>query len=241
MNTDRYLCYRARLVVHGFEQQEGLDYQETFAPVAKFTTVRVLLALAAHFNWEVHRMDLKMGFLYPKLQESVYIAPPEGYAEFLPASPAPIPTMLRLLKSLHGLKQASYVWESEIDGFLHSFGLVRSNQDHNLYISQDLIVLLYVNNILILAASVLEVALLKEHLSGHYAMVDINKIRQYLGIQINQNRSNRQLFLHPTRYTETILSSFGMADCQGEYMPIDGTAALAPPEDPAEAVDRSGC
>ena len=80
--------------MRGFEQREGWDYQESFAPVAKFTTVRVLLVLAAHFDWEVHQIDVKKAFLYPKLQDSVYMAPPEGYAEFLPAPPAPIPTIL---------------------------------------------------------------------------------------------------------------------------------------------------
>ena len=113
------------------------------------------------------------------------MAPPEGYAEFLPAPPAPIPTMLRLLKTLYGLKQAPYVWYTEINGFLRSFGLVRSSQDHNLYVSQDLIVLLYVDDILILAAGVSGVSLLKQPLSGHYSMVDLGEICQYLGMQID--------------------------------------------------------
>ena len=178
-------------------------------------------------------MDVKTAFLYPKLRESVYMAPPEGYAEFLPAPPASIPTMLRLLKSLYSLKQAPYVWYSEIDGFLRSFGLVRSNQDHNLYVSQDLIVLLYVDDILIRAASVSGVSSLKQPLSGRYSMVDLGEIRQYLGMQIDRDRSNRQLFLHQTRYTETILHRFGMGDCKGVYTPMDSKAALAPPEDPA--------
>ena len=80
------------------------------------------------------------------------------------------------MKSLYGLKQAPYVWYSEIDGFLRSFGLVRSNQDHNLYVSQNLIVLLYVVYILILAASVLGVSSLEQHLSARYLMVDLGEI-----------------------------------------------------------------
>ena len=144
------------------------------------------------------------------------------------------------MKSLYGIKQAPYVWYSEINGFLRSFGLVRSNQDHNLDILQDLIVLLYVDDILILAASVSGVSSLKEHLSGHYAMVDLGMIRQYLGMQIDRNRSNRQLFLHQTRYTETSLPRFGMGDSKRVYTPMDGKAALAPPEDPTEVVDHSG-
>ena len=144
------------------------------------------------------------------------------------------------MKSLYGLKQAPYDWYSIIDGFLHSFGLVRSKQDHNLYISQNLIVLLYVDDILILAASVSGVSLLKQHLSKRYSMVDLGEIRQYLDMQIDRDQGNRQLFLHQTRYTETILRRFGMGDSKGVYTPMDGKAALAPPEDPAEAVDRSG-
>ena len=240
VNADGSLRYKASLVVRGFEQREGLDYQETFAPVAKFTTVRVLLALEAHFDWENHQMDVNTAFLSPKLRESVYMAPPEGYAEFLPAPPAPIPTMLCLLKSHYGSKQAPYVWYSEIDWFLRSFGLVRSNQDHNLYLSQDLIVLLFVDDILILASSVLGASPLKQHLSGRYSMVDLGEIHQYLDMQINQNRGNQQRFLHQMRYAETILGRFGMGDCKGVYTPMDRKAALATPDDPAEVVDRSG-
>ena len=99
VNADGSLRYKARLVVPGFEQREGLDYQETFAPVAKFPTLRVHLALAAHNDWEVHHMDVKTAFLYPELKETVYMTPPEGYGEFLPDQ-GPIPKMLRLLNCL---------------------------------------------------------------------------------------------------------------------------------------------
>ena len=76
--------YKARLVVRGFEQREGIDFEETFAPVAKFTTVRIMLALTTHFDWEVEQMDVKTAFLYPEIEEEVYIKMREGYKLFYP-------------------------------------------------------------------------------------------------------------------------------------------------------------
>ena len=126
VNADSSVCYKARLVVRGFEQKEGIDYQETFAPVAKFPTLRVLLALAAHFDWEKYHMDVKTAFLYPELKETVYMTPPEGYDEFLPDH-KPIPKMLKLLKCLYSFKQARFEWYNHIDEFLRSAGFAGSN------------------------------------------------------------------------------------------------------------------
>ena len=84
VNTDWSLRYKAQLVVRGFEQREGLDYQETFAPVAKFPTLRILLALAAHNDWEVHHMDVKTAFLYPELKKTVYMTPRRDMASSCP-------------------------------------------------------------------------------------------------------------------------------------------------------------
>ena len=94
-NTVRY---KARLVVKGYEQQEGIDYTETYAPVAMLKTVRILLALAAYFDWEVQQMDVVTAFLNPALNEEVYMAHPEGFEED--------GKVCLLQKTLYGLKQA---------------------------------------------------------------------------------------------------------------------------------------
>ena len=107
VNADGSLQYKVQRVVHGFEQREGLDYQETFAPVSKFPTLRVLLALAAQFDWEIDHMQVKTTFLYPELKETVYMTRPEGYSEFLPDH-KPILKMLKLLRCLYRLKQAPF-------------------------------------------------------------------------------------------------------------------------------------
>ena len=104
VNSDGSLYYMpAQLVVCGFKQRKGLDYQETFALVAKFSTSRVLLALATYFDWVIHHMDVNTAFLYPELEEIVYMTPLEGCDEFQPDH-KPIPKMLKLLKCLYGLK-----------------------------------------------------------------------------------------------------------------------------------------
>jgi hypothetical protein len=236
VNADGSLRYKARLVVRGFEQREGLDYQETFAPVAKFPTLRVLLALAAHYDWEIHQMDVKTAFLYPELKETVYMTPPEGYGEFLPDH-KPIPKMLRLLKCLYGLKQAPYEWYNDIDEFLRSAGFLRSNQDHNLYLSQESILLLYVDDILIFGRSLCDVTALKKKLSKKYSMVDLGEAKQYLGMHIERDRHARTIFLNQTRYITKVLERFCMQKCKGISTPMD--AAPLPPCPPYDdAVKR---
>ena len=135
--------------------------------MAEFPTLRVPLALAAHFDWEIHHMDVKTAFLYPELKETVYMTLPEGCGEFLPDH-KPIPKMLKLLKCLYGLKQASFEWDNHIYEFLYSAGFTRSHQDHNLYMSADSIGLLYVDNSLIFGLSLSAMTALKKSLSAKY-------------------------------------------------------------------------
>ena len=227
--------YKARLVVHGFEQREGLDYKETFALVAKLPTLKVLLALAAHFDWEIHHMDVKTAILYPELKETVYVMPPEGYIEFLPDH-KPIPKMLKLLKCLYCLKQAPFEWYNHINEFLHSAGFARSNHDHNLYVSLESIVLLYVDDILIFGRSLSAVTALKKLLSARYSMVDLSQPKQYLGRHIEWDRDARTIYLNQTWYITKILERIGMQDCEGISTPMEAVALPPSPTNPAEAI-----
>src|SRR6195952_2542448 len=104
--------YKARLVAKGFSQKEGLDYKETFAPVAKFASIRALLALAAHQDYEVHQMDVKTAFLNGDLDVELYMQQPEGFVageEHL---------VCKLQKSIYGLKQAGRAWFEKINAAL---------------------------------------------------------------------------------------------------------------------------
>ena len=106
------LKYKARLVAEGYSHVHGIDYNETFAPVAKMDSIRLALAIAASKQWELHHMDVKCDFLNGDLTEYIYIQKPQGFV----SNPY---FVCRLKKSLYGLKQASRAWYAKIDGFLN--------------------------------------------------------------------------------------------------------------------------
>jgi Reverse transcriptase (RNA-dependent DNA polymerase) len=109
--------YKARLVAKGFSQTEGIDYHETFAPVAKFNSIRTLLAIAAQHNLEVHQLDVKTAFLHGDLEEEIYMQQPEGFIQADQKH-----QVCKLKKSLYGLKQAGRTWYQKLDTYLRQLG-----------------------------------------------------------------------------------------------------------------------
>jgi hypothetical protein len=116
--------YKARLVERGFTQTYGVDYNETFAPVAKFTSIRSILALAALEDMDIHQMDVKIAFLNGELEEEIYMEQPQGFVhqggEHL---------VCKLQKSLYGLKQSPRAWNQKLDAFLKSIEFMKSEVD----------------------------------------------------------------------------------------------------------------
>lgn len=139
--------YKARLVAKGYTQVEGEDFQETFAPVAKMTTVRCLLAVAVARNWELHQMDVSNAFLHSDLNEEVYMQVPQGY------DLAEKGLVCRLKKSLYGLRQASRNWYSKLSQALIDYGFRECEADLSLFIYSHgaafLAVLVYVDDLVI--------------------------------------------------------------------------------------------
>jgi hypothetical protein len=121
--------YKARFVVRGFSQKEGIDYDEIFAPVARYTSIRIIISLATVFGWKLHQMDVKTAFLNGEVEQEVYIEQPEGFVIHDKRS-----HVCKLKKALYGLKQAPRAWYGRIDSFLQSLGFTKSITDPNLYI-----------------------------------------------------------------------------------------------------------
>ena len=206
--------------------------------MAKFPTLRVLLALAAHFDWEIHHLNIKTRFLFPVIKETIYMTPLEGYGEFLP-NHKPILKMLKVLECLYGLKQAPFEWYNQVDEFLCSVGFTCLNQNHNLYLSPESIVLLYVDKILIFGCSLFPATSLKKTRSVKYSMVDLGEGKHYRGMHIDRDCDARTIYLKQTRYITKILQRLNMQDCNGIPMPMK--AAPLPPClcDPAEAIKQT--
>jgi hypothetical protein len=138
--------YKARFVARGFYQKEGIDYEETFAPVARYTSIKTIITLAAKMKWKLHQMDVKIAFLNGVIEEEVYIEQPQGFEVEDRKS-----HVCRLKKALYGLKQAPRAWYGRIDIFLTSLGLTKSKIDSNLYFkimnNEPVILLLYVDGL----------------------------------------------------------------------------------------------
>jgi hypothetical protein len=143
--------FKARFVVRGFSQREGVDYEETFAPVARYTSIRAVMSLVSFMGWRIHQMDVKTTFLNGIIEEEVYIEQPQGFEVSGKES-----HVCRLKKALYGLKQAPRAWYSRIDGYLQSMGFTKSEADSNLYyifVETDLLILvLYVDDLFLTGA-----------------------------------------------------------------------------------------
>lgn len=210
--------YKARLVAKGFLQEEGVDYHETYAPVAKLTTIRVVLAVGMHKNLQFHQLDVKTAFLHGKLDEEIYMALPEGVI-------GEEGKACKLKKSLYGLKQAPKCWNERFNRTVLMLGFQRSKHDYCLYTRFDekndviLILLLYVDDLLIAGNKLKQIELLKEKLSSEFEMSDCGILKHFLGIKIEYG--NEYIKLSQKAGVQKLLSKFGMHECNPVRTPIE--------------------
>ena len=229
-NHDGSHRFKARLVIKGYEQVPGVDFGETFAPVARLVSFRLLVALATLNKWEIHHMDVSTAFLNPPVDGNIYMQLPEGI-DWLESSKLPPNTVCRLNKAIYGLKQAPRLWYNHIDQFLQKIGLYRSPNDCNLYIANDrqLLLLLYVDDILIVSQLSNWIRDIKEKLHAQYEMKDLGLARLFLGIELDYSMGN--LRLHQSEFIQTILWRFNMTMCNGVSTPMEtGQKLLAATE-----------
>jgi hypothetical protein len=230
-NADGSLRYKARLVIKGYEQVPGEDFDETFAPVARLETFRLVLALAAANGLQIHQMDVVTAFLNPDIDGEVYMELPPGVENswLWPESTdqiqeIPHDAICRLLKALYGLKQAPRLWFKHIDSFLKKLGFHPSDNDANLYISEDAWILLYVDDLLIVSKSERQIAEIKRRLSDQYRMTDHGAAKQFLGLELR--RYGDKLYVGQHRFALKVIRRFEMHDAYPQTTPLDPGSRL---------------
>ena len=204
--------FKARLVAKGYLQKEGLDYTETFAPVARMPSLRALLAIAAAQDLEVHQMDVHTAFLNGELEEDIYMEQPEGF--IAPGSEAKL--VYKLHRSLYGLRQADRAWYKKIDSALSELGLKPTMSDNGIFVLREastiVYILLYEDDLLLISNDVGLLKSIKAELSRRFDMKDLGEAQFILGIQIYRDRAQRCISLSQSEYVKTILSPFNMGE-----------------------------
>jgi len=233
--------YKARLVAKGYSHREGVDYTETFAPVAKFNSLRLLLALVAENDWELEGMDVKTAFLNSEVEETIYMEIPEGLDIEEAGPPTNQRMACRLIKSIYGLKQSPRAWYGKINRFFVDHGFQRSERDHSVYIHTifKLILLRYVDDLVITAPSLEDVNWIRSLLHEEFEMTDLGPLTVFLGIEIRRNRQLCSLHVSQQQYIRTILDRFGMSTATTISTPADLHVRLTalPPDQSADIIN----
>nr|GEU96816.1 retrovirus-related Pol polyprotein from transposon TNT 1-94 [Tanacetum cinerariifolium] len=226
---------KARLVAHGYGQEEGIDFEESFAPVSRLEAIRIFVAYVAHKNMAVYQMDVKIAFLNGNLREEVYVSQPDGFVD--QDNPNHV---YKLKKALYRLKQAPRAWYDMLSSFMISQDFSKGSVDPTLFIRRNgndlLLVQIYVDDI-IFAASTPELCdLFANLMCSKFKMLMMGKISFFLGLQISQ--SPRGIFIKQSKYALESLKKYGFESCDPVDTPMVEKSKLD--EDKEEkAVDPS--
>nr|AAM74249.1 Putative retroelement [Oryza sativa Japonica Group] len=191
--------YKARLVAKGFRQIQGVNYDETFSPVAMLKSIRIVLAIAAYFDYEIWQMDVKTAFLSGNLDEDVYMTQPKGFVD-----PQSAKKICKLQKSIYGLKQASRSWNIRFDEVIKALGFVKNEEEPCVYKkingSALMFLILYVDDILLIGNDIPMLESVKTSLKNSFSMKDLGEAAYILGIRIYRDRSKRLIGLSQSTY-----------------------------------------
>jgi hypothetical protein len=198
---------KACLVAQGYTQIEGVDFDETFAPVARLESIRILLSIACHLDFKLYQMDVKSAFLNGVLQEEVYVEQPKGFQD--PHHPHHV---YKLKKALYGLKQAPWAWYERLTTYLLAKGFTRGQADRTLFIRQQgthkLIAQIYVDDIIFWATLDSLAHELSEEMKQEFEMSMIGELNYFLGLQVKQN--DEGIFISQSKYAKDLVKQFGL-------------------------------
>ena len=231
--------YKARWVAKGFQQREGVDYFETFAPTLRWSTFRFLCAVSVQRDLELTALDVATAFLVPPIKEEVYMLPPPGdHGITVPPGHA-----LLLQRCLYGLKQSGRAWHKNIDATLRRMGFAPSSADPCLYVQKDdqgvvsAAIAIYVDDCVI-AAPASDQADIIAALKSHYKMTGGDPLHWFLGVRVKQDSAAHTVSLDQAAYAADILKRMNMSECKPVSTPAESRLPVISEEPDQEEQDR---
>ncbi|GJX34540.1 retrovirus-related pol polyprotein from transposon TNT 1-94 [Tanacetum coccineum] len=227
-----------RLVVKGYAQKEGIDFEEIFSPVVRMITVRVVLAMCATYDLHLEQLDVKTAFLHGNLEEEIYMLQPEGFEQKVKEN-----LVCRLNKSLYGLKQEPRCWYKRFDSFIIGLGYNRLHADLCAYFKRFrnndfVILLLYVDDMLVAGPNKDRMSKLKAQLVREFEMKDLGPANKILRMQIHRDRVSRKIWLSQKSYVKKFLQRFNMQDCKPISTPFPTNIKLSSKMSPRSEKER---
>ncbi|GJS40114.1 putative ribonuclease H-like domain-containing protein [Tanacetum coccineum] len=224
---------KARLVAQGFRQEEGIDYDEVFAPVARIEAIRLFLAFASYMGFTVYQMDVKSAFLYGTIEEEVYVHQPPGFVD--PAHPNKV---YKVIKALYGLHQAPRAWYETLSSFLMENGFRRGTIDKTLFIKKNksdiMLVQVYVDDIIFGSTKKSMCTEFEDCMHKRFQMSSMGELTFFLGLQVKQQPDG--IFISQDKYVADILKKFDFWSIRTATTPIESNKPLVKDED-GEDVD----
>lgn len=226
--------YKARFVACGYSQEAGVDFDETFAPVGRYKTLRIVLCLVAEMDFELKQMDVVSAFLNAKLREELFIEQPDGYANGATKDKM----VWKLKKAIYGIKQAPYEWNKEINGLLVGIGFTRMKTDTCLYtkISKSgkvIVLFVFVDDIVIAyhRTDKDEWMYYRSILMNRYKVKDLGDLQWVLGMRVTRDRAKKTITLDQGLYIKKMITKFNLDNAKPVKVPGDRNLRLVQPQD----------
>lgn len=214
---------KARLVAQGYTQEEGIDYEEVFAPVARIEAIRLFLAYASFMGFTVYQMDVKSAFLYGTIDEEVYVSQPPGFED--PHHPHKV---YKVVKALYGLHQAPRKWYETLANYLLNNGFHRGKIDQTLFIKKDkgdiLLVQVYVDDIIFGSTKQEMCKEFEKLMKDEFQMSSMGELTFFLGLQVQQSKEG--IFISQDKYVTEIVRKSKFTDAKSSNTPADKTTHL---------------
>jgi Reverse transcriptase (RNA-dependent DNA polymerase)/gag-polypeptide of LTR copia-type/Integrase core domain/GAG-pre-integrase domain/Zinc knuckle len=231
--------YKARFCAKGYTQKFGIDYNETFAPVVKHSSIRALLAIAANKDWEIYQFDINTAFLYGIIDTDIYMEQPDGYVDKKMSD-----HVCKLKKSLYGTKQAARQWNQRIHQHMIKFKFTQAEADHCVYTliedGKHIVVIIYVDDLIVMATDKASIDQVRDQLKSEFDIKELGEMTYCLGIEVIRDRKLKTIKINQAAMIKRVSERFQVQECKNSYVPADPNTRLVKPsdEDAVEATEK---